>query len=173
MLFDVLVYTAVFTLENHSLYYSKVWFDKDGLFPVLLHRSGIVHQVFMQSQAIVIIVAIYWLFRSLKSYKGKIAKRRAMIIISGFLIEAVLFICQVSHMFFVTYFFDISVFGHVAVTISMFIAIFRYNLLGIIDMAREYIVDRLSEGVIAVDPDGRLQYYNEHERTPWSNRGNA
>ena len=46
----------------------------------------------------------------------------------------------------------------------MFIAIFRYNLLGIIDMAREYIVDRLSEGVIAVDSEGRLQYYNEHAK---------
>ena len=111
----------------------------------------------MQSQAAVIIVVFYLLFKSLKSYRGKIAKKRAMIIIAGFLIEAVLFICQISYIFFVTYFFDISVFGNVAVTISMFIAIFRYNLLGIIDMAREYIVDRLSEGVIAVDPDGRLQ----------------
>ena len=162
VLFNVLVYFFVFTLESHNLYYSKIWFDKDGLFPVLLHRSGIVHQVFMQSQAAVIIVVFYLLFKSLKSYRGKIAKKRAMIIIAGFLIEAVLFICQISHIFFVTYFFDISVFGNVAVTISMFIAIFRYNLLGIIDMAREYIVDRLSEGVIAVDPDGRLQYYNEH-----------
>jgi sensor histidine kinase regulating citrate/malate metabolism len=78
------------------------------------------------------------------------------------MIEAVLFICQIMHVFFITYFFDISVFGNVAVTISMFIAIFRYNLLGIIDVAREYIIDRLSEGVIAVDPDERLLYYNEH-----------
>ena len=162
VIFNVLVYGSVFTLEKHTLYYSQVWFDKDGLFPVLLHRSGIVHQVYMQSQAAVIAIAFFLLFKSLKSYRSKIAKKRAIIIIAGFLIEAVLFICQISHIFFVTYYFDISVFGNVAVTISMFIAIFRYNLLGIIDMAREYIVDRLSEGVIAVDPDGRLQYYNDH-----------
>ncbi len=159
---DILVYAAVFTLEKHNLYYSKIWFDKDGLFPVLLHRNGIVHQVFMQAQIAVIILIFYWLFKGLKNHKGKIAKRRAMIIIAGFLIEAVLFIYQISQAFFITYFFDISVFGNVAVTISMFIAIFRYNLLGIIDMAREYIVDRLSEGVIAVDADERLSYYNEH-----------
>ena len=162
ILFDVFVYTLVFTLQKHELYYSKSWFDKDGLFPVLLHRNGIMHQVFMSLQAAVIIVVFYWLFKSLQGHKGKIARHRTMIIIAGFLIEAVLFICQITHAFFVTYFFDISVFGNVAVTISMFIAIFRYNLLGIIDMAREYIVDRLSEGVIALDPDGRLQYYNEH-----------
>ena len=46
----------------------------------------------------------------------------------------------------------------------MFIAIFRYNLLGVIDMARDYIVDRLSEGVIALDCDDKLQYYNEHAK---------
>ena len=164
VIFNACVYAAVFTLENHNLYYSKMWFDKDGLFPVLLHRSGIIHQVYMQSQAAVIIVVFFWLFRSLKNYKGKIAKQRALIIIAGFLIESVLFICQIAHVFFVTYFFDISVFGNVAVTVSMFIAIFRYNLLGIIDMAREYIVDRLSEGVIAVDTEDRLSYYNEHAK---------
>lgn len=164
ILFNVITYVLVFTLENHNLYYSKMWFDKDGLFPVLLHRNGIVHSAYMQIQAIVILVIFYWLFRELRRYKGKIAKKRAMIIIAGFMIESILFICQITHVFFVTYFFDISVFGNVAVTISMFIAIFRYNLLGIIDMAREYIVDRLSEGVIAVDCDDRLSYYNEHAK---------
>ncbi len=163
-LFNMFVYILVFTLQQHDLYYSKMWFDKDGLFPVLLHRNGIIHEAYMQIQAIVIIVNFYWLFKGLRHHKGKIAKKRAMIIIAGFMIEAILFICQIMHAFFVTYFFDISVFGNVAVTIAMFIAIFRYNLLGIIDMAREYIVDRLSEGVIAVDSDGRLQYYNDHAK---------
>jgi nitrogen-specific signal transduction histidine kinase len=164
ILFDVCVYITIFTLQQHGLYYSKIWFDKDGLFPVLLHRNGIIHQVFMFFQAAVIIIVFYWLFKSLQGDKGKIARHRTMIIIVGFLIEAVLFVCQITHAFFVTYFFDISVFGNVAVTVFMFIAIFRYNLLGIIDMAREYIVDRLSEGVIALDPDGRVQYYNEHAK---------
>ncbi len=164
ILFDAFTYALVFTLEDHNLYYSKMWFDKDGLFPVLLHRNGIMHSVYMQIQAIVILINFFWLFKELKRYKSSIAKKRAIIIMAGFMIESVLFICQITHAFFVTYFFDISVFGNVAVTISMFIAIFRYNLLGIIDMAREYIVDRLSEGVIAVDADDRLSYYNEHTK---------
>ena len=164
ILINVVVYGFVFTLQNHTFYYSKMWFDKDGLFPVLLHRSGIVHQSFMQFQAAIMLISFFWMFKSLRSYKGKIAKRRATIIIAGFLTEAVLFVCEITHLFFFTYFFDISIIGNVAVTISMFIAIFRYNLLGIIDMAREYIVDRLSEGVIAMDCDDRVQYYNEHAK---------
>ncbi len=164
ILIDLAVYAFVFTLQMHMLYYSKIWFDKSGMFPVLLHRNGIVHKAFMQYQAIVICVILFLLFRSIKDHKGKIARKRVYIIIGGFLISAALYFAQITHILFVTYYFDISVLGNVAITISMFIAIFRYNLLGIIDMAREYIVDRLSEGVIAIDPEGRVQYYNEHAK---------
>ena len=164
LLIDVFVYSVIFTFQEHDLFYSKVWYDKTGMFPVLLHRNGIVHKAFMQYQAVAIIVVLAMLFRSIKSHKGKIAKRRVFIIIGGFLVSAILYLFQVAHVFFVTYYFDISVFGNVAITISMFIAIFRYNLLGVIDMARDYIVDRLSEGVIALDCDDRLQYYNEHAK---------
>ncbi len=164
ILIDVFVYAIIFTFQEHDLFYSKIWYDKTGMFPVLLHRNGIVHKAFMQYQAIAIIIVLALLFRSIKSHKGKIAKRRVFIIIGGFIVAAILYIFQVAHVFFATYYFDISVFGNVAITISMFIAIFRYNLLGVIDMARDYIVDRLSEGVIALDCDDRLQYYNEHAK---------
>ncbi len=162
ILINTVVYVLVFTLQEHMLYYSKIWFDKSGMFPVLLHRNGIVHKVFMQYQTIIICYILFLLFGTIKNHKGKIAKKRSLIIVGGFVTAAALYITQIAHIFFITYYFDISVFGNVAITVSMFIAIFRYNLLGIIDMAREYIVDRLSEGVIAIDPDGRVQYYNEH-----------
>ena len=164
ILIDAAVYASVFTLQMHRFYYSKIWFDKTGMFPVLLHRNGIVHKAFMQFQAVVICFILFLLFRSVKDHKGRLARKRIYIIIGGFLISAVLYFIQVAHVLFVTYYFDISLLGNVAITISMYIAIFRYNLLGIIDMAREYIVDRLSEGVIAIDPDGRVQYYNEHAK---------
>ncbi len=164
ILIDVTVYAFIFTLNEHNLYYSLIWFDKTGMFPVLLHRNGIVHKFFMQYQTIAIILILLALIRSLKSHKGKTARKRVFIILSGFFIAASLYIMQIAHAFFATYYFDISMFGNVAITISMFIAIFRYNLLGVIDMARDYIVDRLSEGVIALDSEGRLQYYNEHAK---------
>ena len=41
ILIDAAVYASVFTLQMHRFYYSKIWFDKTGMFPVLLHRNGI------------------------------------------------------------------------------------------------------------------------------------
>ncbi|WP_081675996.1 histidine kinase N-terminal 7TM domain-containing protein [Butyrivibrio sp. AC2005] len=164
LVFNVAVYVLIFTLKEHMLYYSKIWFDKTGIFPVLLHRNGIVHKVFMQYQTIAIVIILFLLIRSVRKHSGKTARKRVFIILGGFLVAAALYIMQIAHAFFITYYFDISIFGNVAITISMFIAIFRYNLLGVIDMARDYIVDRLSEGVIALDENGRLQYYNEHAK---------
>lgn len=164
ILINMVVYGFVFTLQEHNLYYSKMLFDRTGLFPVLLHRNGIVHNLFMQYQIIVIILFMLCLLRYIRKHSGKTAKRRGWIIVGGFLIAASLYVMQIGHAFFITYYFDISVLGNVAITISMFIAIFKYNLLGIIDIAREYIADRLSEGVIAVDTSGKVQYYNEHVR---------
>lgn len=164
MLINVAVYGIIFTLQDHSLYYSKIWYDKTGMFPVLLHRNGIVHKLFVQYQAIAVIIILLLLIRSFKNHKGKIARKRVFIILGGFLVATLLYAMQVGHAFFSTYYFDISIFGNVAITVSMFIAIFRYNLLGVIDMARDYIVDRLSEGVIALDESGRVQYYNEHAK---------
>ncbi|SDB44357.1 ATP-binding protein [Butyrivibrio sp. INlla16] len=164
ILIDAAVYVLIFSLQEHTLYYSKIWFDKTGMFPVLLHRNGIVHKVFMQYQVIAIIIMLFLLIRSVKNHSGSTARKRACIILGGFFISATLYIMQIAHAFFITYYFDISVVGNVAITISMFIAIFRYNLLGVIDMARDYIVDRLSEGVIALDESGSVQYYNEHAK---------
>ena len=163
-LINLAVYLFVFFLKDHTLYYSKIWFDRSGMFPVLLHRNGIVYKMFMQYQVVIICIVLCFLIRSVRNHKGKIARKRVFIIIGGFLISAVVYVLQIAHVFFVTYYFDISVIGNMAITVSMYIAIFRYNLLGVIDMARDYIVDRLSEGVIALDENGKVRYYNEHVR---------
>lgn len=164
ILLDVAVYATIYSLQEHTLYYSKIWFDKTGMFPVLLHRNGIVHKVFMRCQIVAIIFILICLIRFVRNHKGKIARKRALIILGGFFVAATMYVLQIFHVFFITYYVDISIFGYVAITISMYIAIFRYNLLGVIDLARDYIVDRLSEGVIALDENGNVQYFNEHAK---------
>ena len=99
LLVNASVYAVIFTLEEHTLYYSKIWFDKTGMFPVLLHRNGIVHEIFMQYQAVVIAIVLIFMIRSIKSHKGKIARKRVFIILIGFFISASLYIMQIAHAF--------------------------------------------------------------------------
>ncbi|MBO4414923.1 MAG: hypothetical protein J5824_02950, partial [Lachnospiraceae bacterium] len=46
-------------------------------------------------------------------------------------------------------------------TVFMLIGIVGFDLLGTREIAKDFAIDRISEGIIAVDNDGRIQYYNE------------
>ena len=86
ILLDVAVYATIYSLQEHTLYYSKIWFDKTGMFPVLLHRNGIVHKVFMRCQIVAIVFILICLIRFVKNHKGKIARKRANYLISIFIL---------------------------------------------------------------------------------------
>lgn len=155
---------VILTFDSHSLYYTEYTFVTDGLFPVLKRQNGIVHHFFMQLQSLYIILALYWLLRAVRKEKSRIMRKRYWIVFSAFVLESVFFIVQISGVKGISGEFDISIVGNVVLTICMYIAIFRYNLLGVTEIARDYMIDRLSEGVIAVDNYGNVQYYNEPAR---------
>ena len=170
--FSGFTYVTIFTLEYHTLYYKDIVFSNDKILPILYHGNGWVHDLYMQVQVVMIIFVFYWLFKTLHNQNNKTAKKRILIILPGFVIAASSFIIHISHSLKITEYFDVFQYGNIAVTITMFIAIFRYNLLGVIDVAREYIIDRISEGVIAVDDRGVVQYYNDHAKMLYPNLEN-
>lgn len=164
LLLQTACYAVILTFNSHSLYYTNYSFVTDGLFPVLKRENGIVHHFFMQLQIIYIILALYWLLRSVRREKSRIMRKRYRIVFCAFVLETVFFLVQISGIRGISGEFDISIVGNVVLTICMYIAIFRYNLLGVTEIARDYMIDRLSEGVIAVDTDGNVQYFNEPAR---------
>ncbi|MCR4590034.1 MAG: GHKL domain-containing protein [Lachnospiraceae bacterium] len=155
------VYGTVLTIGENDLFYRDMVFSTDGLFPVLHHGNGPVHHLFMQMQLLMLFCALYWLFRTFRKEKGQTEKKRVMTIFIAFLLQGILLVTQICHLIGITNSFDINIFGNVILTIFLFVAIFRYNLLGVADIAREFVIDRLSEGVIAVDNEGEVQYFNE------------
>ncbi len=154
-------YILIATFEKNRLYYVNWSFREDCLFPVVIHENGIAHTLFMGLQLVIALAAYTLLILELKRERDRIAKRRVLIILLAYTVEIFLFVSQITGAFPITQVFDISILGHVILTVFIYIAIFRYNLLDIIDVAREYMIDRLSEGIIAVDRDGRVQYCNK------------
>ncbi|MBR5376766.1 MAG: histidine kinase, partial [Lachnospiraceae bacterium] len=51
--------------------------------------------------------------------------------------------------------------GFPIAAVFMLIAIFRYDLLDTEELAKEYVVNELSEGIIAVDIDNEVRFYNK------------
>ncbi|MBR5376089.1 MAG: diguanylate cyclase [Lachnospiraceae bacterium] len=152
------IYVFVLTLKYHSLYYKETDFTFIGQFPVFIHKNGIVHTIFLLTQFIYIILGMTILLRSFFRTHKKTVKKRLFMVILAFIIQISFFIIQALNPL-KTY--DLTMTGFVLGMIFMFVSIIKYNLLGTRDIARDFMVDRLSEGVIALDNEGDIQYYNE------------
>ncbi len=160
-LLHVGIYAVILTFEKHSLYYYNTSFSPENGFPVFRHENGVVHDFFMLLQGGFIIFGLSALMVTYRKSKKKEARKRLLMVIIALLIESAFFAAQ---MFNTGRVYDFTMPGFMLGTIFMLISIFRYNLLGTRDIAREFMVDRLSESVIAVDNDGDIQYYNEPAR---------
>ena len=159
----VLIYATILTLDHNELYYKNMGFSMDAslTFPIFHRENGPAHHLFIQMMVVYIALVFYWLVTSMRKQKSRRSKDRHMILLIAMMAPSLSLLAQVSGLFDISRVFDLTMIGNVIMTFFMYLAIFRFNLLGIIDIARDFMIDRLSEGVIAVDNDGKVQYYNE------------
>jgi signal transduction histidine kinase len=158
------VYGVILTIGSNDLYYKNIAFSMDDGNPVLIRENGIVHHFLIQLQIVYIICAFIWFFSTLRRQNGPTARKRYWTVIIAYVIQTVFYLAQISGVFPISKVFDLLIVGNTLMTFFMYVAIFKYNLLGVIDIARDFIVERLSEGVIAVDKDGKVRYFNEPAR---------
>lgn len=153
-----IVYLVILTLRHHNLYYIDTGFSIEDDFPLFAHQDGIVHHFFMLLQGVYIVLGVTILIMTFSREKKKPIKRRLLSVLLAVTVESLFFIMEAISDVKV---YDFTMMGSVLGTVFMYISIFRYNLLGTRDIARDFMVDRLSEGVIAIDNEGDIQYYNE------------
>ena len=155
------IYISVFMLETHKLYYSWYEFVKGDVFPKIDHGNGIIYYLFFGIQVIYIITGFVWIIRGCRKEKKHTAQRRLLIVLIAFTVEAVFYIVQIFDLISVTKFYDVTMFGFFLSTLIMLIAIFRYDLLGMTEIAKDFVIDRISEGIIAIDNEGTVDYFNK------------
>ena len=163
------IYFAILTATKNSLYYTWTNFDTSGIFPILRHGNGVIHHFYMALQVLYIVVGFSWLFSALLKEKNLAGKKRLLTVIMAFLIECIFFAIKMLKLIPLVNFFDVTIFGYVGSIIFMFIAFFRYDHLGAKEIARDFMIDRLSEGIIAVDARGNIQYCNKPAKEMFPN----
>ena len=157
----LVTYVVILTLQSHGLYYSEIHFETGAFFPKLLHKNGIWHHAFMVLGVIYSVVGLIWLFQAYRQEKNKTLKKRLLMIILAILSESIFFVVQITKLIGVTKIYDVTMLGYAVGTVFMFIAIFRCDLLGTGEIAKGFVIDRISEGIIAVDTKGVIRYFNE------------
>ena len=155
------IYFCVLTFPYHQLYYKNYKWTRGDVFPVFMHENGIVHHLFMSLTIVYIIFGMTWLFIACRKEKNIKMRNRLLAVLAAVTTESVFFILQLVGYIGVTKIYDISIIGNTFGNVILFVAIFKYDLLGTTDIAREMMIDRISEGIIAVDNAGIVRYYND------------
>lgn len=164
LFFHLVTYVVILTLQHHKLYYSETRFVMGKTFPVLFRSNGIWHHFLAVLQILYIVLGLACLFITHHKEKNNVLKKRLLMVILAVLAESAFYVVQTVGIAGITDFFDVTMFGYFIGTVFMFIAIFRCDLLGTSEIAKEFVIDRISEGILAVDTEGRLQYFNEPAR---------
>ncbi len=161
VVFHCITYLFILSLEKHNLYYTSINYVDDGIFPRLEHENGIIHHIFMALQLFYIFFGIAWLIYSCYKEKNKTRRGSLNLVIAAFIIESVFFVIQITKALPITEYYDVTMIGYFIGTIFMIISILSFDLLGTRELAKEFMIDRISEGVIAVDNYNQIQYYND------------
>ncbi len=155
------IYATVLALGSVNLFYPEYTFTVDPPFPRFSHTNGTPHDVMMVMNTVFAFLGIGWLVIALIREKSKAMKSRFIMLLLALGIQGVTFILQIFKVFKVSEYYDITMPGALFGTIFMLIGILRFNLLGIAEIARDFVTDRISEAIIAVDKNGRIEFFNE------------
>ena len=156
--FSFLTFIAVCTTQYHQLYYTSMVFTTDGLFPYLKCGHGIWHTVYFVSLIAYIVVGLSVMIYKTVNTKGKYEKKRMLFILAAISANSIFFLMEV---FGGIPGYDDAEIGYMISTHIMSYAIFRMKLLDTLQYAKDYVIDELAEGVIAVNVDGGIEYVNK------------
>ena len=157
----VAIYISVLMIGENGLYYKDFSFTLNSGFPKFYHSNGTVHDLFMGLNAILSLLAFYWVIREYRKEKNKRSGRRLLMVALAFGVQIFSFILETMKLVPVLKYYDLTMPGILFGTMFMLIGILCFDLLGTREIAKDFAIDRISEGVIAVDDQGRIQYFNE------------
>nr|MCR4923303.1 response regulator [Lachnospiraceae bacterium] len=159
--FHAFAYMLIFTVEYNTLYYTYFDVRRYKGFMRSEHGNGIIYRIYMTMQILYIVTGIFLLIKSHIKRKRTKEKRCILTIIAAFFVEGSFLVAQLVRIPGVSEFYDVTMVGYFIGTILMLVAMISFNLLGTVEIAKEFVIDRISEGIIAVDNEDVIEYYNK------------
>ncbi len=163
-LFHIGSYIAVLTIRKNDLFYKDIDFIYIDGYIRMNRSSGIVHKLQSISIIAYILFILTVLLITMHRETNKRTKKCLITVTIAMIVEAIFTIIQVFVPTPITYIYDLTMPGFVIGTVIMLIAIFRFDLLGAEQLAKDYMIDRLSESIIAVDNRSKVRYFNDHAK---------
>ncbi|MBR5088549.1 MAG: response regulator [Ruminiclostridium sp.] len=160
-LFHLTTFIVVLTTPSHELFYKDIEFVEYDGFIRMQRSSGIFHMLQSASIAFYIVYILTTLLVTLHKERNKRTRQCFITVLISMITQAVFTSVQIFVPTPITYVYDLTMPGFAVGTVIMLVAIFRFDLLGTAELAKEYIVDRISDGIVAADEDGNVAYFNK------------
>ena len=157
-IFHVVTCVVIITSKYHKIYYTYYNFRQDGVVPYLEHGNGIWHHVYFGAVLLYAFVVIGMIIITYRKEKNAITKKRLIFVGLAMLCEVAFFIPRLLRIFPE---YDFTNLGNALCSVFIVISIFRFNLLDIKGMAKDYLIEELPEGIIFLNGYGYVNYYNK------------
>ena len=156
-----IIYSSIINMENNKLYYKTMYFTIQEGFPRLPHTGGILYTVLTVLNAGYTVFGILMIVVAFIKEKNETAKKRDLVMVFAIGAVAISYIVYMTKIVALANKFDVMVFGFAICTVLMLYAIFKYKMLDPRTVAKDYVVDELSEGIIVVDSEDKVSFYNK------------
>ncbi len=147
----------VLTCRQNDLYYTTMEYVKAD--PIDYIKCG--HGPWYIAYSAMLLVYIVWgltsLFITLAKERHPIARRRLGWITGAIVVESVFYVLQLCGMLGS---YDATHLGYTIGTVFMYVAIFKYDLIDNMQQVRDYVIDEVSEAIIALTHDEKVEFCN-------------
>lgn len=148
----------VLTCENHALFYTSIGWTETGFFPHIVLGHGFfyrMHSALMLSYAVIMIFVCY--SRYLKTH---IQREKNQFQIMA-LVNVVAILGFAIYQSGVTGGYDITLLAYLIDTILLLVLIFKDKIFDALTLAKDLAMDGLAEGIVVVDNDENIIYFNQ------------
>ena len=158
LILHIFIYIAVLTSGTNNLYYYDIGYTRSGFFPHLVYKYGPVHIIYNVVIIIYVIVGLTLLLMKFRKEKGIRKRWGTFFVMISIVALVIFFILEIAG---VGEAYDMTIPGYAISVLLLLIALLRYDLLDTRRLAEDFVIDKLSEAIIAVGQGGETGFYNE------------
>ena len=156
--FHLLVLILVLTCEYNTLYYTGWTYVSEGIFPHNEFGHGLFYLMYMVLVILYMILGFIILSRRIKEEKNPERRILLQYMLICVLLEGGSFLLFLTG---TTGGYDVTSLAYAISAVLMSVAIFKHNLMDTLELVKGYLVDYLSESIIAVDESDRVVFFNK------------
>lgn len=146
------------TTKKTNLFYKNLRFVKDEGLTIVEYEDGPWHTLWNAIVVVVILTCLFMMVKSLAGEKNQKKRKQFMVVFYALLIE--LPIGYLTSLPIAKY-YDFNQLGFLLIVILILFSMFRNAFMDTEALAKDYVIDELSSGVIAMDENETVAYYNK------------